>query len=363
MMNRGALITLLLHRDVTIGEGGHWMKRLDCKLLRTLHKAACPRCLIITGTLLQNDLTELPRVLEYVGPQLSIHDDANQRPPREAVAALSRHWGLRVSEQRERKSCDNIGNREVTKRSAAAGGEERVLLLEYLQKGPQSFVLRRVKAQPSTSSCRPSTTAPTPLPPIPLTPRQQAYYALVQSELHNNSRLTRLCECYVHSFFSCVTSTLIRMKGCCTSHQPSSACERLSCIRKVSGTLKLIDVMRLKLRRRGPLAPLFVRITRSIDLFKEYLSVQSAVLGKTLCGSGDTRTIMTIDGSRESDLTKAAMNLKKPQVMLSQMLLHTRLYGSSSAETHGEAIRHVQGPCSSFDEPHNGENSVRHRCL
>lgn len=91
--------------------------------------------------------------------------------------------------------------------------------------------------------------------------------------------------------------------------------------------------------------------------------MQSAVLGKTLCGSGDTRTMMTIDGSRESDLTKAAMNLKKPQVMLSQMLLHTRLYESSSAETQGEAIRHVQGPCSSFDEPHNGENPVRHRCL
>nr|CCM17984.1 Putative helicase-like protein [Leishmania guyanensis] len=78
------------------------MKRLDCKLLRTLHKAACPRCLSITGTLLQNDLTELPRVLEYVGPQLSIHDDADQQPPREAVAALSRRWGLRVSEQRIR---------------------------------------------------------------------------------------------------------------------------------------------------------------------------------------------------------------------------------------------------------------------
>ncbi|CAM42679.2 helicase-like protein [Leishmania braziliensis MHOM/BR/75/M2904] len=362
MMNRGAL-TLLLHRDVTIGEGGHWMKRLDCKLLRTLHKAACPRCLSITGTLLQNDLTELPRVLEYVGPQLSIHDDADQQPPREAVAALSRRWGLRVSEQREKKSCDNIGNREVSKRPAAARGEERVLLLEYLQKGPQSFLLRRVKANvdiqlppkyngANTPPSHPAhTEAASVLRPgaIIRAPQQQPPHAPL--------RVLRA------SVFSSVTSTLIRMKGCCTSHQPSSACERLSCIRKVSGTLKLLDVMRLKLRRRGPLAPLFVRITRSIDLFKEYLSVQSAVLGKTLCGSGDTRTIMTIDGSRESDLTKAVMNLEKPQVMLSQMLLHTRLYGSSSAETQGEAIRHVQGPCSSFDEPHNGENSVRHRCL
>ncbi|AIO00802.1 helicase-like protein [Leishmania panamensis] len=255
MMNRGAL-TLLLHRDVTIGEGGHWMKRLDCKLLRTLHKEACPRCLSITGTLLQNDLTELPRVLEYVGPQLSIHDDADQQPPREAVAALSRRWGLRVSEQREKKSCDNIGNREVTKRPAAVGGEERVPLFEYLQKGPQSFLLRRVKATvdiqlaPKYNGANPPPSHPAHTEAASVLRPGAIIRAPQQQPPHAPLRVLRAF------VFSCVTSTLIRMKGCCTSHQPSSACERLSCIRKVSGTLKLLDVMRLKLRRRGPLCPL-----------------------------------------------------------------------------------------------------------
>ncbi|KAG5472123.1 hypothetical protein CUR178_02796 [Leishmania enriettii] len=88
MMDCGALAHLL-HGDVTIIDEAHRLKKLNCKLLRTIHDTVSLMRLILRGTPLQNDLTELWKLIEYVGPQLFRDKDADQRNLCEAAAAPS----------------------------------------------------------------------------------------------------------------------------------------------------------------------------------------------------------------------------------------------------------------------------------
>ncbi|TPP42531.1 SNF2 N-terminal domain family protein [Leishmania donovani] len=280
MMDHGALARLI-HWDITIVDEAHRLKKLQCKLLQTLHKAACPMRLILTGTPLQNDLTELWTLLEYVGPQIFSHGDADQRP--------------------------NTG---------ANAGEEQGLLLACLKTVLQPFVLRRIKA-----------TVGIKLPPkydlvlpTPLTPKQQLLYARVQSE----------------------------------ERYSNSPRERLEFMVKASGKLKLLDAMLPELRRRGHRVLLFSQMTNALDLVEEYLSLKNAVLEEALLGGDETEAVVAMDRCRESGSPKDSTGRKRLETMLSQMLVYTRLDGSSSAEARSEAIRHFQGPPSSSNQPGNG---------
>ncbi|CBZ29290.1 helicase-like protein [Leishmania mexicana MHOM/GT/2001/U1103] len=367
MMDRGALARLL-HWDITIVDEAHRLKKLHCKLLQTLQKAACPMRLILTGTPLQNDLTELWTLLEYVGPQMFSHDDADQRCLREAVAALSRGCGWRVDAKKEEQRGDGLGGNKPTKRPTAAAtrsphapqantdanaGEEQGLLLACLKTALQPFVLRRIKA-----------TVGIKLPPkydlvlpTPLTPKQQVYYARVQSEeRYSNSHLTHLRKCCIHPFLirDFYADSCERWR---TPHPPSSARERLECMVKASGKLKLLDAMLPELRRHGHRVLLFSQMTRALDLVEEYLSLKNAVLEEALLGDDETETVMKGDRCCESGSFKDGTSRKRLETMLSQMLVYTRLDGSSSAEARSEAIRHFQGPPSSSHKPDTGEEN------
>ncbi|AYU81446.1 helicase-like protein [Leishmania donovani] len=364
MMDHGALARLI-HWDITIVDEAHRLKKLQCKLLQTLHKAACPMRLILTGTPLQNDLTELWTLLEYVGPQIFSHGDADQRRLREAVTALSCGCDRRVNERREERQGDGSGGKEPTERHTAAAvrfphapqantganaGEEQGLLLACLKTVLQPFVLRRIKA-----------TVGIKLPPkydlvlpTPLTPKQQLLYARVQSEeRYSNSRLTHLRKCCIHPFLirDFYANSCERRR---TPQSPSSARERLEFMVKASGKLKLLDAMLPELRRRGHRVLLFSQMTNALDLVEEYLSLKNAVLEEALLGGDETEAVVAMDRCRESGSPKDSTGRKRLETMLSQMLVYTRLDGSSSAEARSEAIRHFQGPPSSSNQPGNG---------
>ncbi|TPP54469.1 SNF2 N-terminal domain family protein [Leishmania donovani] len=304
MMDHGALARLI-HWDITIVDEAHRLKKL--------HRV--PMRLILTGTPLQNDLTELWTLLEYVGPQIFSHGDADQRP--------------------------NTG---------ANAGEEQGLLLACLKTVLQPFVLRRIKA-----------TVGIKLPPkydlvlpTPLTPKQQLLYARVQSEeRYSNSRLTHLRKCCIHPFLirDFYANSCERRR---TPQSPSSARERLEFMVKASGKLKLLDAMLPELRRRGHRVLLFSQMTNALDLVEEYLSLKNAVLEEALLGGDETEAVVAMDRCAKAVRPRIALAASDLKTMLSQMLVYTRLDGSSSAEARSEAIRHFQGPPSSSNQPGNG---------
>ncbi|KAG5471785.1 hypothetical protein LSCM4_03339 [Leishmania orientalis] len=168
--------------------------------------------LILTGTPLQNDLTELWKLIEYAGPQLFSHKDAYQRYLCEAAAAPSSRREFRACEEGEDEGCEDVAGQKSTKRRLAAGVvwahanqveagitayEGKASLLACLKTALRPFVLRRVKA-----------TVGIELPPkhdlvlpTPLTPKQRAYHARVEADgRYSFSRPMHLRKCCIRPF-------------------------------------------------------------------------------------------------------------------------------------------------------------------
>ncbi|GET91237.1 helicase-like protein [Leishmania tarentolae] len=367
MMDRGALARLI-HWDIIIVDEAHRLKKLHCRLLQTLYKAAGSMRLVLTGTPLQNDLEELWTLLEYVAPQLFSHDDADQRGLREAVAAHARSCGLGVHEKEGERPCNDFGYTVSTNKNAPAAlqspdtpkatigtniDDEHGPLLACLKTALQPFVLRRTKASVGLQ-----------LPPkydlilpTPLTPMQRVYYDRVQSEdRYSSSRLTHLRKCCIHPFL--IEEFYAESLEQCHRSQPlSSARERLELLLKASGKLAILDAMLPQLRRCGHRVLLFSQRTRALDLVEEYLSLKNAILEEEFLNSDGTPPMLQRNGCRDSGSSQEHTSRTQLEGMVSQMLVYTRLDGSSSADARREAIRLFQGSSNSSNNPGNDEQS------
>lgn len=324
MMEHAALARLLCW-DVLVVDEAHRLKKLDCKLLRSLNKASCGMRLILTGTPLQNDLAELWTLLEYVAPHLFSHDDDNQRTLRAAVSELPGAVSASVG-------------------ASAASSDEmpaalwRVDLLAHLRTALRPFLLRRTKADAGVH-----------LPPkydillpTPLTPLQQAFYARVgEAAKYGNSRLSHLRKCCIHPFlfpefreatFAALSSTSGRI---CVR-------ERLACMLSVSGKLRVLDGMLPELRRRGHRVLLFSQMTKALDLVEEYLQLKNAVIEESYFSSLSAGRLSACSHSAQGEEVAGSLS-----GLVNRMLVYTRLDGASPSDVRIEAIRRFQSLSSS----------------
>jgi SNF2 family DNA or RNA helicase len=373
MQDSGALARLLSW-DVTVVDEAHRLKNMECKLLRTLRKAACAMRLILTGTPLQNNLEELWTLLEYVSPQLFRHGDAAQREARAAIAKFSE---MTKGEAAERSgSADSIPashNSPCKGRVAAdgddwkstsstfedSGDEESFLaaslpadsslrqqqqqLVLHLKTALQPFLLRRTK-----------TTAGIRLPPrcdvflpTPLTPTQRAFYERVkQNERYAASRLTHLRKCCIHPFlFPEFCDEVYDSLAAHSVPDEATPAQKLDALLSNSGKLQLLDTVLPLLRQRGHRVLLFSQMTRALDIVEDYLTLKNQIVEEAFWKSYTGGE----DSGDNPDAVKAEHGVSH---LWSRLLPYTRLDGMSTDQERGEAIRLFQAAGGVEDQRH-----------
>ncbi|KPI82811.1 helicase-like protein [Leptomonas seymouri] len=367
VMADSSSLARLLHWDAIIVDEAHRLKNVECKLLRTLHKAESAMRVILTGTPLQNNLEELWTLLEFVSPQLFRHRDVSQRRARETISTLSE-----VRREAQTRSCaaaNETGSPALTPpgQTGADGGffvraclpEEDVgpagavdssssdctsqQLLLHLRTALQPFMLRRTKA--SAGICLPPKYDI--LLPTPLTSPQQVFYNRVQErERYATSRLTHLRKCCIHpflfsEFYEETHERLLRVGA--ATYEPKAA-TRLEALISTSGKLRMLDAMLPRLRQRGHRVLLFSQMTKALDLVEAYLSLKNQVTEAEIADAC-LRTGENAEGALPADEACGS-------TLWSRLLPYTRLDGTCTAEERSKAVRLFQAPFDAFQEAH-----------
>jgi ATP-dependent DNA helicase len=234
-----------------IVDEAHRLKNFNCKLTRDLKTYTSENRLLLTGTPLQNNLTELWSLLNFLIPDL--FDDLDN----------FRKW-FDFTDKSEDRTLD----------------EEKPKLINKLHNILRPFILRRLKNDVELDL----PTKKEYLMFAPMVPIQREYYQAIKDK--DLSPILERCEDSESARSTRLVNILMQLRKVCNhpyliTEFQSNANETVDQANKrfisecVSncGKFKLLHTMLLKLKERGHKVLIFSLMTRMLDVLEDYLEV------------------------------------------------------------------------------------------
>jgi ATP-dependent DNA helicase len=231
---------------------GHRLKNLNCKLIRELKKISSANRLLLTGTPLQNNLSELWSLLNFLLPD--IFDDLES----------FESWF----------DFDEVGDSESMQKIIAK--EEQNQLVSKLHDIMRPFLLRRLKSQVEMHLPKKyEKVVRTKLSDI-----QQTYYKAILTKTLTD-HLTPQAWQQMKNKGASIQNTAIQLRKCCNhpylfewktdSHGEDVLDESLV---SNSGKMMVLDAILKRLHQEGHKVLIFSQMTRMLDILEAYMELR-----------------------------------------------------------------------------------------
>jgi ATP-dependent DNA helicase len=239
---------------------GHRLKNMDCKLVRELKRARSENRLLLTGTPLQNNLTELWSLLNFILPD--VFDD------------------LELFESWFSFTPDAVATAAAAKESVAAQdvlqGEKKVEVIAKLHEILRPFLLRRLKVDVVEEMVSKTEI----FVYCSMSPMQREYYNMIREGTLAKAMEEKYGKFQAHHTFNTKTlrNKMMQCRKCCL--HPYLFDEPLTAnggvvtdenIVKMSGKLMVLDQMLRELKRKGHKVLIFSQMARMMDIMEDYL--------------------------------------------------------------------------------------------
>ncbi|KAK1931995.1 ATP-dependent DNA helicase DDM1 [Phytophthora citrophthora] len=239
---------------------GHRLKNMDCKLVRELKRGRSENRLLLTGTPLQNNLTELWSLLNFILPD--VFDD------------------LELFESWFSFTPDAVANAAAAGESVAAQdvlqGEKKVEVIAKLHEILRPFLLRRLKVDVVKEMVSKTEI----FVYCSMTPMQREYYNMICDGTLADAMEQKYGKFQAHKKFNTRTlrNKMMHLRKCCLHpylfDEPLSAKGDVVTDERIvqnSGKLKVLDRMLKELKRKGHKVLIFSQMTNVLDILEDFL--------------------------------------------------------------------------------------------
>ncbi|KAH7477204.1 hypothetical protein KRP22_001124 [Phytophthora ramorum] len=239
---------------------GHRLKNMDCQLVRELKRARSENRLLLTGTPLQNNLTELWALLNFILPD--VFDD------------------LELFESWFSFTPDAVATSAATNEPIAAQdvlqGEKKVEVIAKLHEILRPFLLRRLKGDVVEEMVSKTEI----FVYCAMTPMQREYYNMIRDGTLAKAMEEKYGRFQAQQAFKTTTlrNRMIQYRKCClhpylfdeplTASGEAITDERIV---ETAGKMKVLDLMLRELKRKGHKVLIFSQMTRALDILEDYL--------------------------------------------------------------------------------------------
>lgn len=239
---------------------GHRLKNMNCHLVKELKRARSENRLLLTGTPLQNNLTELWSLLNFILPD--VFDDLD----------LFESW---FSFTHDAAATAAANNEEIAAQDVLHG-EKKLEVITKLHEILRPFLLRRLKVDVVQEM--PSKTEI--FVYCPMTELQRTYQKMIQDGTLAQAMQEKYGEFQARQAFSTKTlrNRMMHQRKCCL--HPYLFDEELSPtgdvvtdenIVRASGKMLVLDHMLRELKRKGHKVLIFSQMTKMLDIIEDYV--------------------------------------------------------------------------------------------
>ncbi|GMF41308.1 unnamed protein product [Phytophthora fragariaefolia] len=239
---------------------GHRLKNMDCLLVRQLKRGRSENRLLLTGTPLQNNLTELWALLNFILPD--VFDDLE----------LFESW---FSFTPDAVATAAAANESVAEQDVLHG-EKKVEVISKLHEILRPFLLRRLKVDVVEEMVSKTEI----FVYCAMTMQQREYYNMICAGTLAKAMEEKYGKYQAQLAFKTTTlrNKMIQMRKCCL--HPYLFDEPLTAggdvitderIVQVSGKMMVLDRMLPELKRKGHKVLIFSQMTRMLDILEDYL--------------------------------------------------------------------------------------------
>ncbi|EGZ24329.1 hypothetical protein PHYSODRAFT_325453 [Phytophthora sojae] len=238
---------------------GHRLKNMDCLLVRELKRGRSENRLLLTGTPLQNNLTELWSLLNFILPD--VFDD------------------LELFESWFSFTPDAIATAAAANESVAAQdvlhGEKKVEVITKLHEILRPFLLRRLKVDVVEEMVSKTEI----FVYCAMTLRQREYYQMIRDGTLAEAMEQKYGKYQAQNAFKTTTlrNKMVQCRKCCLHpylfDEPLTASGGVITdenLVQTSGKLRVLDQMLPALKRKGHKVLLFSQMTRMLDILEDY---------------------------------------------------------------------------------------------
>ncbi|RLN45568.1 hypothetical protein BBJ28_00003222 [Nothophytophthora sp. Chile5] len=242
---------------------GHRLKNMNCRLVRELKRARSENRLLLTGTPLQNNLTELWSLLNFILPD--VFDDLD----------LFESWFSFTPDAvaNAAKANERVASQDVLQ------GDKKVEVITKLHEILRPFLLRRLKVDVVEEI--PSKTEV--FVYCPMTPVQRTYYRMILDGSLAKAMEAKYGKVRARNVFKTGTlkNRMMHLRKCCLHpylfDEPTN--ERGEIVTddnlvQASGKLVVLDRMLRELKRKGHKVLIFSQMTRMLDILEDFLGMR-----------------------------------------------------------------------------------------
>ncbi|TMW63465.1 hypothetical protein Poli38472_002406 [Pythium oligandrum] len=234
---------------------GHRLKNMNCKLVRELKMARSENRLLLTGTPLQNNLTELWSLLNFILPD--VFDDLE----------LFESWFSFTPDEA-------AANGTVTADDVLTG-DKKAEIVSKLHEILRPFLLRRLKTDVITEM--PSKTEI--FVYCPMAPMQREYYRMIADGSFEQAMIEKHGRIRAASYrMTSLRNRAMHLRKCCNHpylfDEPTDASGDIVTdehLVQASGKLVVLDQMLRNLKRDGHKVLIFSQMTRVLDILQDFL--------------------------------------------------------------------------------------------
>ncbi|GMF25659.1 unnamed protein product [Phytophthora lilii] len=243
---------------------GHRLKNMNCRLVRELKRAPSENRLLLTGTPLQNNLTELWSLLNFILPD--VFDDLD----------LFESWFSFTP--------DAVATAAAAKEKVAAQdvlqGEKKVEVITKLHEILRPFLLRRLKVDVVEEMVSKTEI----FVYCPMTQMQHEYYEMIRNGTLAKAMEQKYGKLQARIAFktNTVRNKMMHMRKCCLHpylfDEPTTATGEVITNENIiqqSGKMKVLDHMLRELKRKGHKVLIFSQMTRMLDILEDFLLMRS----------------------------------------------------------------------------------------
>ncbi|KAG7390693.1 hypothetical protein PHYBOEH_006946 [Phytophthora boehmeriae] len=242
---------------------GHRLKNMNCQLVRELKRARSENRLLLTGTPLQNNLTELWSLLNFILPD--VFDDLE----------LFESWFSFTHDAAVTAAANNqqIATQDVLH------GEKKLEVIAKLHEILRPFLLRRLKVD--VVKDMPSKTEI--FVYCPMTELQRTYQKMINDGTLAKAMEEKYGEFQARNAFKTKTlkNRIMQQRKCCLHpylfDEPLSATGDVTTdenIVRMSGKMQVLDQMLQGLKRKGHKVLIFSQMTRMLDILEDYIRMR-----------------------------------------------------------------------------------------
>ncbi|OWZ12920.1 hypothetical protein PHMEG_00013839 [Phytophthora megakarya] len=292
---------------------GHRLKNMDCKLVRELKRGRSENRLLLSGTPLQNNLTELWSLLNFILPD--VFDDLE----------LFESW---FSFTPDAVATAAAANESVAVQDVLQG-EKKVEVIAKLHEILRPFLLRRLKGDVVEEMVSKTEI----FVYCSMTSIQREYYEMIRNGTLAKAMEEKWGKFQANRTFNTrtVRNKMMQMRKCCLHpylfDEPLTAGGDVVTDQRIvenSGKLMVLDQMLRELKSKGHKVLLFSQMTRMLDILEDYLLMREYSYCRL---DGNTKLTDRVDQMEKFNKVSAGSASKNDDDNVFVFMLSTRAGG------------------------------------